>query len=65
MPEKDYNFLMEFIKRIKNIKIENPVEEDFTVPEWHKKIVRERLKTTTSNSFKPWSEVKKQLKHKK
>lgn len=40
-------------------------QEDFVVPEWHKKIVLDRMKTATPDSFKPWSEVKKQLKHKK
>ncbi len=38
--------------------------QDLIVPEWHKEIVRERMKTATPESFKPWNEVRKQLKHK-
>ncbi len=61
------NVLLEFLKSLNYINSIKQVEEDqnFEVPEWHKKIVLDRIKTSTPQSFKPWSEVKKQLKHKK
>lgn len=36
-------------------------EEDFVVPEWHKEIVRERIRTTPEEDYIPWEEVKRQL----
>lgn len=36
-------------------------EEDFVVPEWHKEIVRERIKNTKEEDYIPWEEVKKKL----
>lgn len=36
-------------------------EEDFVVPEWHKEIVRERIKNTKEEDYIPWEQVKKDL----
>jgi hypothetical protein len=65
-----FNQIIDLIKQLPKTqqkKIISLIQEqdDFMVPEWHKEIVRERIKTATPESFKPWSEVKKQLKHKK
>lgn len=64
------NQIIELVKQLPKTQQKKVVsaiqeEEEFIVPEWHKEIVRERIKTATPQSFKPWSEVKKQLKHKK
>ena len=56
--------LIEFLKSLEFLTIEQNTE-DFEVPEWHKEIVTQRMRTATPESFKPWSQVKKQLKHKK
>ena len=38
-----------------------PQEENFTVPEWHKDIVRERIRTAKEEDYIPWEEVKRKL----
>lgn len=65
-----FNQIIDLIKQLPKKQQEKIVEliqeqDDFEVPEWHKKIVLERLRTATPESFKPWSKVKKQLKSKK
>ena len=55
--------LIDFLKSLDFLTIEG--SEDFEVPEWHKEIVAQRMKTANPESFKPWNKVKKQLKHKK
>ena len=37
------------------------VEEDFIVPEWHKEIVRERIRNNKDSDYIPWEQVKKNL----
>lgn len=37
-------------------------DADFEVPDWHKKLVIERINTATNESFKPWEEIKNTLK---
>ena len=65
LPDSEYSFFMEFVKHLKNTKVETEVVTDeIKIPEWQKKIVRERMKTATAKSFKTWSKVKKQLKFK-
>jgi hypothetical protein len=65
-----FNQIIDLIKQLPKTQQEKLVsliqeQDDFDVPEWHKEIVRERMKTASPESFKPWSKVKKQLKHKK
>ncbi len=67
---KDNNkatLLLKFLKSLNYVSSVKQVddEQDFEVPEWHKKIVLDRIKTATPESFIPWKEAKKQLKHKK
>lgn len=39
------------------------IEEDaYTVPEWQKEIVRERIKNTKPEEYLSWEEVRQQLK---
>ena len=40
-------------------------DTDFEVPEFHKEIVRERMKTTSDKDFTDWSTVKKSLRFKR
>lgn len=39
-------------------------EEDITVPEWHKEIVRERIRTTREEDYIPWEEVQRKFRTK-
>jgi hypothetical protein len=39
-------------------------EEEFAVPEWHKKIVLSRINTTSDTDYRSWEEVKNKLKEK-
>lgn len=39
-------------------------EEDIIVPEWHKEIVRERIKNAKPEDYIPWEEARKQLRFK-
>ncbi len=67
IPDKALNKarpLIEFLKSLEFLTVEQSAD-DFQVPEWHKQIVEGRIRTATPESFKPWSRVKKQLKHKK
>ena len=56
--------LIEFLKSLDFLTVEQKTE-GFEIPEWHKEIVADRMRTATTKSFRPWAEVKKQLKHKK
>ena len=67
---KDKNkaaLLLEFLKSLNYVNSVKQLDDitEFEVPEWHKELVKERVRTATPESFKPWSKVKKQLKHKK
>lgn len=48
--------LIEYLKSLDFITIEQ--EEDIAVPEWHKEIVRERLKNPDSDQLLDWDKVK-------
>lgn len=43
-------------------KYEGIEEEAYTVPEWQKEIVRERIKNTRPEEYLSWEEVRQQLK---
>jgi len=38
-----------------------PQEEVYTVPEWHKEVVRNRVKNAKSENYIPWNKAKKNL----
>jgi len=53
------------IKAIKNILIFASKKEkvsDFVIPEWHKEIVRERIKNTKPKDMLKWDDVKDSFK---
>ena len=64
LKNKEAKKLFEFLKSLSYLKIEEAKEENFEVPEWHKKIVLDRVKNSKKEDFKSWEEVKKQLRHK-
>lgn len=58
------NQLIELLsKNFGTVKV-TEVEDDIVVPEWHKEIVRERIKNAKPEDYIPWEEARKQLKFK-
>ena len=53
IPEEKYEFFIELLNSIDFVSI-----DDFTIPEEHKILVRERKKTSLADSIKNWDEVK-------
>lgn len=49
------------IEQLKKIRIKNDTA-DFPIPEWQKKIVRERIKTTKNEDYSSWEEIETQIK---
>jgi hypothetical protein len=56
IPEKKMSFFMELIKQLGF-----EVTEEVDIPEEHKTIVRERIKTANSEDMVPWEEARKQF----
>jgi len=59
IPDKDYSYFIELFKRIPSLKV-----EDIDLPDWHKELVKKRIKTAKLSTFIPWAEAKKKLKSK-
>lgn len=49
------------IEQLKKIRVKNDTT-DFPIPEWQKKIVRERIKTTKNEDYSSWEEIENQIK---
>lgn len=60
IPDKKYNFIMELLKSFKYLKVE---DNNISVPEEHKDIVRQRIKASNENPSRllNWDEVKNQF----
>ncbi|TAH00687.1 MAG: hypothetical protein EAZ15_08510 [Sphingobacteriales bacterium] len=58
------DLLFDFLKSLNYVSnVEKlDTDQDFEVPNWHKELVLERINTATPESFKPWNEVKNNLK---
>jgi hypothetical protein len=56
IPDNKLGFFMELIKQLGF-----EVSEEVEIPEEHKTIVRERIKTTNSDDLIPWKEAREQL----
>lgn len=56
IPDKKLNFFMELIKQLGF-----EVSEEAEVPEEHKAIVRERIKTAKAEDMVPWKDALKQF----
>ena len=52
--------LLNYLKRLDYVKVEDK-KKDFVVPEWHKEIVKERLRNFKLEDCIEWSAVEKQL----
>lgn len=64
LKNKEAKKLVEFLKSLSYLTIEETNEENFEVPDWHKKKVLNRVKTSKKEDFKTWDELKKQIRHK-
>ncbi len=60
IPDKKFGF---FMKLVKQLGIE--VAEEMEIPEEHKAIVRERIKSAKPEQMIPWKEARKQFKFEK
>ncbi|PIQ15979.1 MAG: addiction module protein [Flavobacteriales bacterium CG18_big_fil_WC_8_21_14_2_50_32_9] len=49
------------IEKLKKLRVKNDTA-DFTVPEWQKNIVRDRIKNTKPEDYLAWEDVEKQFK---
>jgi hypothetical protein len=60
IPDKKYNFIMELLKSFKYLKVE---DNNISVPEEHKDIVRQRIKASNEDPSRllNWDEVKNQF----
>lgn len=56
IPDKKLGFFMELIKQLGF-----EVSEEVEIPEEHKAIVRERIKSAKSEDMVPWKEARKQF----
>ncbi|MBI3141716.1 MAG: hypothetical protein HYZ16_02690 [Bacteroidetes bacterium] len=56
IPDKKLGFFMELIKQLGF-----EVSEEVEIPEEHKAIVRERIKTAKAEDMVPWKEARKQF----
>lgn len=56
LPEEKYDFFVELLNSMDFVSV-----DDYSIPEEHKNIVRERKQTATKSSLKNWDEVKHQF----
>lgn len=56
IPDKKLSFFMELIKQLGF-----EVSEEVEIPEEHKAIVRERIRTAKAEDMVPWKQARKQL----
>jgi len=56
IPDKKFGFFMELIKQLGF-----EVSEETEIPEEHKAIVRERIKTAKAEDMVPWKDARKQF----
>lgn len=54
--------LIEFLKTLNYISVQQISEENIIISENEKKVMRERLKNAKPENFKDWEEVKKSFK---
>jgi hypothetical protein len=66
IPDKEYSFFMEFVKRLKNTKVQDISKMEFSLSAADKKLIDERLKDLEENpsDVSEWSTVKKRLQSK-
>ncbi len=53
--------LIKYLNQLDYVKVEDETEEDFVIPEWHKKIVAKRLKNFKPAEAIEWKDAFKKL----
>ncbi|MGM0479070.1 MAG: hypothetical protein ACQERC_07580 [Bacteroidota bacterium] len=59
--EKKANKLIEFLRTLNYINIQELSEENIVIPEAEKELMRKRLKNAKEEDFKDWDEMKKKF----
>lgn len=59
--EKKANKLIEFLKTLSYINIQELSEENIMIPEAEKELMRKRLENAKEEDFKDWDEIKKKF----
>ena len=59
--EKKANKLIEFLRTLNYINIQELSEENIMIPQAEKKLMRKRLKNAKEEDFKDWDELKKKF----
>ena len=59
--DNQYGFLMELLNKFSFVKVIEEPTDEVVIPEWHKKIVKERLKKYKADPARAlnWDKVKK------
>ena len=57
VPDEKYEFFVELLQTLEFVSI-----EDFEIPEEHKNMVRERIKTSSKENWVKWDDVKDSFK---
>ena len=60
IPDTKFSFFMELVKQL-GIEVDN---KNIEIPEEHKNLVRERIKTAKQEDYVSWEDVREQLKFK-
>jgi len=58
VPDDKYEVFLKHLEGINYVTID---ENDYTVPEWNKKIVRERKRNTIEEDYVSWERIEKQI----
>lgn len=64
IPENKYDAFVAMMKELKIEVPEHEVDDEIEIPEWQKKIVRERIKNAKADNFVSWEEARKKLRFK-
>ena len=64
LKNKEAKSLVQYLKSLSYLKLEENMEEDIEISDSTKKLILNRVKTAKKSNFKPWSEIKKNIRHK-
>jgi hypothetical protein len=59
IPDKEYDFFIQLLKKFDFVKVK---EAEFEIPESHKQLVRERIKTAKPEDYIDWDIAEKKIK---
>jgi hypothetical protein len=63
IPDDEFDAFMKLISEFKSIQIsEGP--DSLVIPEWHKKVLDERIESAVEEDFIPWEKARKSIRSK-